>query len=343
MVSDLFLPESRRWNEELIDLNFYHWEAEVIKGISVSQFVDLDTLVWPLSSDGVYSVRSAYRLFVELNRQRLPGSLSLELVREALPTKINLCKRQVVIDGMCEQCRDLAEDSIHALWFCDSVKSIWMSDQCFSFLHSNRKIPRLAVHRGDIQWKPPASGLFKVNFDGAFFDEQACVEALATQRAVVFAQELCLQAVEVEGDSLKVIQALVAAKPSRTLFGNVIADIHSLVANFNCSFCHVKREGSKLAHALARRAVVFVDFDVWVFYQIKPCINQKRNLQDLPRLLAVESRVWLYPRSLLTLSRIPFPSLTPLSSKLCNSRTIEDESRECTSSQGEEEGSLIYC
>ena len=44
------------------------------------------------------------------------------------------------------------------------------------------------------------------------------VEALAARRAVVYAQELCLQAVEVEGDSLKVIQALVAAKPSRTLF-----------------------------------------------------------------------------------------------------------------------------
>ena len=45
MVSDLFLPGSRSWNEELIDLNFYHWEAEVIKGIPVSQIVDLDTLV----------------------------------------------------------------------------------------------------------------------------------------------------------------------------------------------------------------------------------------------------------------------------------------------------------
>lgn len=44
-VSDLFLPGCKRWNEELIDLSFHHWEAEVIKGIPVSQFVDLDTLV----------------------------------------------------------------------------------------------------------------------------------------------------------------------------------------------------------------------------------------------------------------------------------------------------------
>ena len=62
------------------------------------------------------------------------------------------------------------------------------------------------------------------------------VEALASRRAVVFPQELCLQSVEVEGDSLRVIQALVAAKPSRTLFGNVIADIHCLVSHLSCSF-----------------------------------------------------------------------------------------------------------
>nr|POE80999.1 putative ribonuclease h protein [Quercus suber] len=152
MVSNLFWPGSRRWDEEFIDLNFYHWEAEVIKCIPVSQFVNLDTLVWPFSFDGVYSVRSAYRLLVELNRKHLPNPSAIELgkglwkgiwrlgvpqkikhflwraVREALPTKINLCKRQVVVDGMCKQCRDSAEDSIHALWFCDSAKSIWLSN-----------------------------------------------------------------------------------------------------------------------------------------------------------------------------------------------------------------------
>ena len=31
-----------------------------------------------------------------------------------------------------------------------------------------------------------------------------------------------------------------------------------------CHFQHVRREGNKLAHALARRAVSSADFDVWV-------------------------------------------------------------------------------
>ena len=60
------------------------------------------------------------------------------VVRVALPTKINLCKQQVVVDDMCEQCRDSAEDRIHALWFCNLLKSISMSEQRFSFLCSKR-------------------------------------------------------------------------------------------------------------------------------------------------------------------------------------------------------------
>ena len=68
----------------------------------------------------------------------------------------------------------------------------------------------------------------------------------------------------VEGDCLWVIQALVVARPSRSMFGHVIADIHSLISNVEFSFCHVKREGNKLAHALARRAVASADFGVWL-------------------------------------------------------------------------------
>ena len=68
----------------------------------------------------------------------------------------------------------------------------------------------------------------------------------------------------VEGDSLRVIQALVDARPSRSMFGHVIADIHSLISNVECSFCHVKKEGNKLAHAFAHRAVASADFGVWL-------------------------------------------------------------------------------
>ncbi|XP_030969853.1 uncharacterized protein LOC115990136 [Quercus lobata] len=171
----------------------------------------------------------------------------------------------------------------------------WHAFELLKEFHDvHKKVYRMVVRSSDSWWKPPASRMYKINFDGALFEEQTCaglrvvirdstglvigalsqkirhpgsvdmVEALAASRAIVFSKELCLQSIVVEGDSLRVIQAIVAARPSRTMFGHVIAEIHSLVSNVDCTVCHVKRKGNKLAHALARRVVASADFDMWL-------------------------------------------------------------------------------
>ena len=68
------------------------------------------------------------------------------------------------------------------------------------------------------------------------------VEALAARRALLFAQELCLGHVEVEGDSLKVITAINNPQQNRTQWGHVIEDIKKASSWFpSCSFCYVYR------------------------------------------------------------------------------------------------------
>ncbi|XP_030940158.1 uncharacterized protein LOC115965101 [Quercus lobata] len=89
-------------------------------------------------------------------------------------------------------------------------------------------------------------------------------EALAACRAVILKELLLFQAC-FEGDCQRVIQAINACGPSRTLFGHIIEEIHYFSSSLaSCSFVHVCREGNKLAHALARRAVLSADTDVWV-------------------------------------------------------------------------------
>lgn len=68
------------------------------------------------------------------------------------------------------------------------------------------------------------------------------VEALAARRALIFAQEISLVQVVVEGDSLKVIIAINSAKQNRTQWGHIIEDIKKASSCLHvCSFCHGSR------------------------------------------------------------------------------------------------------
>ena len=90
-------------------------------------------------------------------------------------------------------------------------------------------------------------------------------EALACCRAVVFAKELCLLSVIVEGDSMRIVQAASNKRANLSLFGHVINEIHDSWSSFSrISFQHVRRDGNMLAHSLARRAVLSADTVVWV-------------------------------------------------------------------------------
>ena len=154
---------------------------------------------------------------------------------------------------------------------------------------------RLEVQQHHIKWTKPPEDCYKANFDAALFANNNTTgigvvirdcngnvlsalsqkivlpqsiehaEALAASRAMTFAGELSLSKVMFEGDCLRIINAINKKEPCHTLFGHIIEEIWSGTTSLvTCNFQHVRREGNKLAHALARRAVVFADTDVWV-------------------------------------------------------------------------------
>ena len=143
-------------------------------------------------------------------------------------------------------------------------------------LHPRRNVPREVV-----KWSPPTEGLYKVNFDGTIFEDQAfvglgvvirdyagliigalskrirlpssvvLVEALAARRAVSFARKICILRVVVEGDSLQVIKAINTSKSFKAPYGHIFDEIKLLSSSMSCcNFIHVKRRGNKLAHTL---------------------------------------------------------------------------------------------
>ncbi|KAL0013372.1 hypothetical protein SO802_000441 [Lithocarpus litseifolius] len=53
---------------------FYLWEAKVIRKIYVSEASDTDCLVWLKSSDGCYSIKSAYQMLATEVNNKAPSS-----------------------------------------------------------------------------------------------------------------------------------------------------------------------------------------------------------------------------------------------------------------------------
>ena len=81
-----------------------------------------------------------------------------------------------------------------------------------------------------------------------------------------FAMEIGILDVEFEGDSLTICNALRCQDQSLASYGAIIEDIFLLaIALQRCSFSHVKREGNRVAHMLARRVIELQDdFLVWL-------------------------------------------------------------------------------
>ena len=91
------------------------------------------------------------------------------------------------------------------------------------------------------------------------------VEAFAARSAAQFALDLGLRDVSFEGDSLKIISALQHHSPCNTQYGHLITDTKTIAQDFiSCHFVHVKREGNRVAHSLAKRARHYEPFKVWM-------------------------------------------------------------------------------
>jgi hypothetical protein len=63
----------------LIKQIFFHHEAEEILSIRIPDTKDMDILAWHFEKNGIFSVRSAYKLAVELNSNDCSTSSSADM------------------------------------------------------------------------------------------------------------------------------------------------------------------------------------------------------------------------------------------------------------------------
>jgi hypothetical protein len=151
-VDQLILKPRMEWDSALIDKLFLPYDAEAIKNIPLSDRAPPDKFCWPGTANGLYTVKSGYHSLLHYEKQHLLGSSTKDTLqpiwnsvwslqipkkcqhfawrasREALPTRVNLCRRGLPIDPTCENCRNSPEDVLHAVWTCPSIHSVWAQE-----------------------------------------------------------------------------------------------------------------------------------------------------------------------------------------------------------------------
>uniref|UniRef100_A0A7N2QZ24 RNase H type-1 domain-containing protein n=1 Tax=Quercus lobata TaxID=97700 RepID=A0A7N2QZ24_QUELO len=198
-------------------------------------------------------------------------------VKDSLLMNQNLKARHVPVDDTCDHYNDFPKTVLHAFSYVMRLGlfgyAIILDPETLDYGRRNRMRvhqPSLQLHEIGDQAKELVQEFLNMHKSDLpvrvrLPQSIEMVEALATRKVVVFAKELSLFDVIIEGDCLRVAQALAASGRCNTLFGQVIEETRQIGASLQqCQFLHVRREGNRLAHALTRRPISTANTDVWV-------------------------------------------------------------------------------
>jgi len=132
-----------RWRRPLFD-NELDMAISFLKDVESYriQLQHTDQWVWLTDSNGQYSVRSAYNVmrenvveeiqdgvFEELWKLKVPSKVATfawRLLKDRLPTKVNLRRRQLELDDfLCPFCISTEESAGHLFFHCDKILPVW--------------------------------------------------------------------------------------------------------------------------------------------------------------------------------------------------------------------------
>lgn len=145
-VADLFLPEKREWNLDLIQ-QVLPFEEHKIRMLKPSLMGAPDKLMWLLSESGEYTTKTGYAATIpkhtditlipqeilDFNWRKSVWNLHTapkiklfiwKLFHRALPVGEQLRARQIKVDGKCKLC-GLPETIDHLFLHCSFAKRVW--------------------------------------------------------------------------------------------------------------------------------------------------------------------------------------------------------------------------
>uniref|UniRef100_A0A803PHA9 Reverse transcriptase domain-containing protein n=1 Tax=Cannabis sativa TaxID=3483 RepID=A0A803PHA9_CANSA len=311
-VDSLLQLERRAWDVDLIRDMFNQHDMDLILSIQLSDAQRGDCWYWCKETNGVYSVRSAYKLLQQISgdwssdgadvywkrlwQLNVPAKvhhLVWRVISGTLPTKLQLSNQHVHVDLTCPMCNKAPESIPHVLFgFLEVVRSARTNLDTWKNAQTRVFTPLLNVNfsNGREHWVKPFLTKFKINVDGALFDaenrfgigviirdgEAKMVEAfskskignvspevaevIGVKEALSWIKQKDLSDVEIETDSVVVVQAINGSVQMPSQFGLLIQDCQSLISELNNVFVSfVKRSANRAVHCIARRSCFMSD------------------------------------------------------------------------------------
>ncbi|CAN1812050.1 Putative ribonuclease H protein At1g65750 [Linum perenne] len=143
-VCDPWMPGTKEWDGGLLEELFEPEDVEAILSIPTTHADGEDEILWHYGKFGEYSVKSAYKLYMEtmafrgalrsegewnaIWRLQLPPKVKhflWRLARGVLPLRRNLWHRRIHVPGECGLCGQGTEDVFHEFKQCDEAKDCW--------------------------------------------------------------------------------------------------------------------------------------------------------------------------------------------------------------------------
>ncbi|KAL0442132.1 UNVERIFIED_CONTAM: putative mitochondrial protein [Sesamum radiatum] len=243
-VDKLIDPNSGEWNIPLVEILFHPPDCEAILSLPLGHGVFPDITIWHYSTNGQFSVKSAYYVAQHLSNSTLMENSAFQ--------------QHVVVS--------------YARSYLQAFQEIPKSKL--------GEIGSSVPHR----WLAPAPGRIKINFNAALFNHTldigvgvvcrnslgSCIawlshrftrsaspelaEAIAAREALLLASKRGFSNLLLEGDREILIHKLQNPIPDSSPLGVVIDDIKHLANQLNCSFSIVRRSGNVVAHVLAQNS-----------------------------------------------------------------------------------------
>lgn len=150
-VNQLMNEEGKEWNVPLIRQMFHALDADEICRIPIPRAKAKDCVAWHYEKNGIFTVRSAYRLAASaiqaeqanpssstrdaddrsiwdlIWKAKVPGKIWIfgwRIATNTLATKKNKCKRTLEMDSTCNICGNGEEDEYHAVISCTKSRAL---------------------------------------------------------------------------------------------------------------------------------------------------------------------------------------------------------------------------